>query len=337
MKTCYSSVMNVKNDRKSALKKLRNLMLSPKIEIDKFREKIENSFANPFVPNGVEVEERNYGNVNCTYLSPKVYFSSRVIFYIHGGSFCGGSAASYRSFCASLANAASCRVIVPEFRLPPAHPFPAALEDMEAVFKSYFIQEEVECKINGASPCSIVIMADGSGASIACGALQKCIDKERIGRVKQLVLFSPWLDFSEDTYVFKLKHQKDELITAEGIRRAVDMYTYQSNAGNPLVSPLKMKSEDIQSFPPVYIQCGEKEIFLEQAKDFSEKLEFNGVECTVEIVKNMMGMFQLADEFLNESHLAVEEVGKFITKREQFDIHELAQREHQLKINNIRQ
>ena len=124
------------NDRHAAIKKLKKLVFTPKAEIETFRQKIEDEFTEVFLPNRVEREEKLICGIPCDVLSPIVYAKERVMIYIHGGSFIGGSRASWRSFCASIANATSTKVILPEIRLAPKFPFPAALDDIKNIFKT---------------------------------------------------------------------------------------------------------------------------------------------------------------------------------------------------------
>ena len=51
------------------------------------------------------------------------------VLYLHGGGYVLGSAFGYRHLASALARAAGARVLVPDYRLAPEHPFPAALED----------------------------------------------------------------------------------------------------------------------------------------------------------------------------------------------------------------
>ena len=301
------------NDRRAAIKKLKKLVFAPKAEIEAFRQKIEDEFTEVFLPNRVEREEKLICGIPCDILSPMIYAKERVMIYIHGGSFIGGSRASWRSFCASLANATSTKIILPEIRLAPKFPYPAALDDIKNVFKTIY-----------ADDTDILLGADGSGASIAMGLVLSLKDKAR-QRIKEIVLFSPWLDFSDDAPIFKVKKLKDEVITADAIRRTGNMYTYSSNLTNPLVSPLYMQPSMMDDFPEVYIQMGEKEIIMSEVERFCKLLRENNVKHTLDIEPDMMHMFQMADEYLNEAHLAIERVGKHIR------LHNRADEEEALK------
>jgi len=53
----------------------------------------------------------------------------RTVVHFHGGGYCVGSALEARIWAAHLSAQAACRVVVPEYRLAPEHPYPAALDD----------------------------------------------------------------------------------------------------------------------------------------------------------------------------------------------------------------
>ena len=345
-----------KSDRKAAVQKLKTLVMTPKAELESFRNKLEKNYSTVFLPNHVEKNERDYGGVKCDYLVPEIYSSRRIMLYVHGGSFVGGSRDSWRNFCSSLANAASCRVVVPEFRLPPTHPFPAGIEDIHTVFRMLYAEEQVALELEKASLNSeennqsgeeenaedekkklpqIIIAADGSGSSLALALLQK-LSERYLKAVSLVYLISPWLNLTSDCELIAGKKIRDEVISGEDLHRAVDLYTYAANLSNPLVSPLKAEAESFRNFPPFFIQLGEKEILLQQARQLCQKLEDAGVECMLDVWPEMIYMFQMADEYLPEAHLAIEKIGKYISRRESLTEAEEAERQRVLLINDIR-
>ena len=310
--------MEIQYDRKAAIKKLRLLTYNSKSNIDSFRQKMEETFSTVFLPNGVERSEYKYGNVDCDILSPEMYSSNRIMIYIHGGCFSGGSRKTYRAFCSSLASKCFCRVVIPEFRLSPAYPCPAAIEDVQAVFRSLFTEEQISASLNsdkGSSPKlpEIVIAADGSGATIACALLYNLRERYR-NCISHVVLFSPWLNLSPDSKIMSAKKISDEVLNQDVFKKSTTDYTYSENTKIPSVSPLLAEDSQLENFPPTFIQMGEKEILLDDAKAFAARLKENGNVCELDIWPDMMFMFQMADEFLHESHLALDKVGKIVTQ-----------------------
>ena len=310
------------NDRRAAVKKLKNLYLSPKIEIADLRRRIDEAFSAVFLPNNVDCEERLCGGVKCDVISPVMFSSNRVLLYVHGGSFVAGSRSSYRPFVAALANATASKAYLPEFRLAPAHPFPAGLEDIRDAFQALFAELETALSMSSDGDSEkkpeVLLMADTSGASLAL-ALLFGLKEEFRSTIRQVVLFSPWLDFSPENDMFTSKKVSDEVFTADSVRYSIENYTHKENWQNPLVSPLKAGRDLLFNFPPVYIQMGEKEIFYDDAVMFQAMLRNLGRKCELDVWKGMMPMFQMADEYLSEAHLAVEKIGALITAKDYSD------------------
>ena len=310
--------MEIQNDRKAAIKKLKLLTYNSKSNLDSFRQKMEEAYSTVFLPNKVELSEYKYGNIDCDILSPEMYSSNRVMIYVHGGCFSGGSRKTYRAFCSSLATKCYCRVVIPEFRLSPAYPCPAAIEDIQAVFRSLFTEEQIQASLNtekGTTPKmpEIIIAADGSGATIACALLYNLRERYKTC-ISHVVLFSPWLDLSPSSKIMSSKKISDDVLTLDVFKKSVTDYTYTENTKISSVSPLLADDEQLKGFPPTFIQMGSKEVLLDDAKEFAARLKENGNKCELDIWKGMMFMFQMADEYLHESHLALDKVGKVVTQ-----------------------
>ena len=321
---CYTFAV-MSGNRKTAIKKLKNLVLSPKQDIEDFRKHVEENFATVFLPNNVHREELKFGTTESDVFVPELSSADKIILYIHGGSFAGGSSSSYCNFCSLIANSIACRVIFPKFRLPPTYSFPASIDDVTLVFRSLLLAERK----------NIILAADGSGASIAIALLFKLSAEER-HNISHLVLFSPWLDFTSDCELIKNRKLHDEILSGANLHRAVDLYTYAANFANPFVSPLQAADDDFFMFPPVYMQLGEKEILIQQARQFEEKLKRAGVPVEVDVWKNMMFMFQMANDCFTESHLALQKLAAYINKRDEvIDIDMIEERNRILRKNDI--
>ncbi|MGP1458575.1 MAG: alpha/beta hydrolase [Treponema sp.] len=316
--------MSSQENRKAAAKKLKLLVYNPKCDIHSFRKKIEDAFYSPFLPGHAEKSEYNYGCVDCDVITPEIHSSKRITLYIHGGSFTGGSRASYRAFCSEIANRAFSRVVVPEYRLSPEHPFPAAIEDAQNTFRALFAEElaarSLEAKPAGfrflqndetENQPEVVIAADGAGASIALALVLNLRERYR-KCIRYIVLFSPWVDLSPSSVVQGGKKMNDGVINSESLAFCAEAYTYAENLTNPLVSPVFASPDVLQGFPPVYMQMGSKEVLLEDARRFETLLTENGVECRLDVWDGMTHLFQMADDYLDEAHNALGVFSKII-------------------------
>lgn len=335
--------MEIKQDRKAALKKIKTLSYSQKVDTESFRKKIEETFSIDYIPGKVEITEKEFGGVSCSIICPELFSANRAMIYIHGGNFIAGSRQSWTSFCSTFATATSTKIILPEFRLAPEHPFPAQAEDIENVFKSVLLSEKINLKMNSTDDIDIkedkekpeiIIAADSTGASIALSFLLG-LDKKYLSEISKIILLSPILEYSFDDATVALKKLKDEVTNAESIRQCACMYTYESNISSYSVSPIKAEDSLYEGFPEFYIQCGAKELMLPYNKQFELKLARSGVKCTLDIVEDMMFLFQLADESLMEAYESITRIGDWINFRGGETKEEIEERKRLIKENNI--
>ena len=87
------------------------------------------------VPDDVLVREVTAGGVPAHWLAAPGTDTGRVLLFLHGGGFEFGSLRSDGELAARLGRASGMRVLFPEYRLAPEHPFPAAIDDVLAAWR----------------------------------------------------------------------------------------------------------------------------------------------------------------------------------------------------------
>ena len=87
---------------------------------------------------------------------------SRVVLFVHGGGWTVGSPATHERFTRLLAVQTGALVVVPDYRLAPEHPAPAAIDDIVAVI--------ADLDRVAAAGVPIVLCGDSAGANIALAA-----------------------------------------------------------------------------------------------------------------------------------------------------------------------
>lgn len=293
--------MDGTNSLRQIQKSFKKVLYSPKIPLSTIREEYDAFFYTPYLPNNTDITRDTIDSVPVEILKPEVAAANRVILYAHGGSFVNGSCKASRTFCASFAHECACTLFLPEYRRAPEYPFPAGLEDIISTYRGIL-------KKYGFSPESIVIAGDEAGANLAV-ALAHYLKQKKLPQPAALVLISPWLDVSCSNEEIHRLQKYDKFLLKESLQTAAGRYTAADNFQNPLVSPLY---GSFAGFPPVFIQCGGKEILLADAKALAQKIEAAGGRVKLDIWAKMWHFFQAMEAQAKEAHLAVEKMGQWV-------------------------
>src|SRR6202043_1318502 len=115
-------------------------------------------FAGIKVPTDAVPDHFEAYGVPCLAVSAPASRSDRVLMLVHGGGTCLGSADDYDELGYRLSKAAACRVFMPDYRLAPEHPFPAALDDCVTVYRWITDQDHVQ---------GVTVLADSAGGRVA--------------------------------------------------------------------------------------------------------------------------------------------------------------------------
>ncbi|MGS0754470.1 alpha/beta hydrolase fold domain-containing protein [Roseateles sp. GG27B] len=107
------------------------------------------------------------------------------LLYLHGGGFVDCSARTHRPLTAAFA-LQGLRVFAPDYRLAPEHPFPAAPQDAQAVYRALRA---------AATHSRIVVAGDSAGGNLALGLLLALRDSGE-ALPAAAALFSPALDLT---------------------------------------------------------------------------------------------------------------------------------------------
>jgi len=285
---------------RQAGKLFRKAAYNPKVQIKTHRSNYDSLLGTAFLPNNIDRKEVDIGPVTADLLVPELAIGKRTILYAHGGGFVAGSRFASRNLCASLAHESASRLLLPEYRLAPEYPFPAAVEDL---YKSY-----AWLLHQGTVPSDIIFAGDGSGANLVLSLMHHLVS-EHIHLPSAVILLSPWVNLACDSASCTARKSTDPVHSREALSALALQYTYQSNFANPRVSPVLGGYE---GFPPMYIQCGSEEILVDDAKQLAAKAAEERVAVTLDIRAGMWHLFQAIDSLTPMAHLAVREIGRWV-------------------------
>ena len=131
-------------------------------DVQEQRVAYEKLLANLPVPPEVTVRPVNANGVSSLLVAQRPD-DPPTLLHLHGGGYMIGSAFGYRPLAGALALAADAGVLVPDYRLAPEHPFPAAIEDAVTAYRWMLDR--------GVAPEQVRIAGDSSGGGLVISAL----------------------------------------------------------------------------------------------------------------------------------------------------------------------
>ena len=225
-----------------------------------------------------------------------------VIVYFHGGGYVVSSPQTHRDIAAHLAKATGARVLNVGYRLAPEYPFPAALEDAEAVYRSLL---DDRCL-----PGRIVLAGDSAGGGLAAALLVKLRDAGA-ALPAGAALLCPWADLAcaGESYVSRADHSpvgNKEM----GIMMGQLYLGPDGDLSHPYASPVHA---ELTGLPPLLIQACENEVFLDDARTLARNAEQAGVRTELQIWPGLFHTWQIYASALDEARAAINDVASFVT------------------------
>jgi monoterpene epsilon-lactone hydrolase len=156
--------------------------------------------------------------------------AGRVLLYLHGGGYQIGSFRSHAELAARLGLASGRRVLLPEYRLAPEHPFPAAIDDVLAVWR--WLRGAV-----GLDASTVALAGDSAGGALAVAMMTTLRDAGE-DLPAAAVLMSPWTDLSSSGASMTERAGEDPILTPEEVRAFAATYLAGADPRTPLASPL---------------------------------------------------------------------------------------------------
>ncbi|MGY4816431.1 flavin-containing monooxygenase [Pseudomonas chlororaphis subsp. piscium] len=250
---------------------------------------------------GVSQARANVSGVALQVLTPEHTKADGVMLYLHGGAFCLGGPATHRSLTSRLAREAGMAVWVPDYRLAPEHPFPAALEDAMACYQAIRAQ--------GYSAWQILLAGDSAGGSLAL-ALALSLQQRGEPFAAGLLLLSPVTDPTLSGPTLITRQYADPMLRRDWLEQG--LRAYAAPADSPLHSPL---SADLRGLPPLLIQVGDQELLLADATRLAEHALHCGVACRLEVHAARWHVFQLQAFYLRSARQALRSAALFARSR----------------------
>lgn len=251
-------------------------------------------------PEGVHFEQDEVGGVPGWWCRPEKASPASVILYLHGGGYVIGSADAYRNFVGHIAQRAGVAAFVADYALAPERPFPAAVNDFQALHKGLLSLGYER----------IAIVGDSAGAGLALSSVVAGIAKS--GKIVGVVAMSPWIDMSLSGKSMVTRANADPILSRETLADAAVLYLGKGGADDARLPRL---DNDLSTMPPVRIHVGDAEVLLDDSLRFAKRAEDAGLDCEVHVWQGMTHVFPSSFAMLRAAAAALDDMGAFLARQ----------------------
>jgi monoterpene epsilon-lactone hydrolase len=226
---------------------------------------------------------------------------ARTILYLHGGGFMFSTPRTHARLAAKLATLLGACALVPDYRLAPEHPLPAAHDDCFTAYRWLLDR--------GHDPARIVLVGDSAGGLLVLSTLQRIRDAG-LPHPACGVLFSPGADLATAGDAAAAAAD-DPLISAAMLALMQRLVIDPIDPRDARISPC---AGSLAGLPPLLIQVGSTEALLGQALAAAECARAAGTPVELQVWPQMPHVFQAAT-WLPETRRALASVREFVAAR----------------------
>jgi acetyl esterase/lipase len=248
---------------------------------------------------GVSFEELQGVELCGEWVIPDANFlDENVLLYLHGGGYVSCTPQTHRPITAALARLTYQRVFVPDYRLAPEAPFPAAVDDAERAF--LWLMEI------GVKPQNITIAGDSAGGGLVLATMLRLKARQKPMPACAICL-SPWVDLTgAATYS---NAESCAMFCPEDVGEFASLYLNGISPRKPEASPI---FGDLSGLPPLLIQASNTELLFDEAVRLHEKAKKSGMDSTLSAYPGLPHVWQIFPGLIPEAGAALREIAAFV-------------------------
>lgn len=262
----------------------------------------------------VNIEEKKIAGVRTDVVTPTGGIPERnrdrVLIALHGGGYgCnGGGGLSGQVEAIPIAGAGKFKVITIDYRTSPEYKWPAATEDVAAVYRNL---------LKSYKPENIGIYGCSTGATLSAGSVA-WFQKEKLPRPGAIGLFGDGATKDDhvdgDGWFINVPLGGDKVLAPDQSYQALypEPYMAGTDYNDPLVAPV-VSPKVLSKFPPTLVVSGTRDVALSEAVYTHTQLIKAGVEADLHVWEGMWHCF-FTDVDLPESNEMYDVTTKFFDR-----------------------
>ena len=224
------------------------------------------------------------------------------LLYLHGGAWCLHLPRIYARFASILSDLTGMRVLLPEYRLAPEHPFPAGVDDCFAVYRWMLDQ--------GYRQRPFALAGDSAGGSLSLVTLMRARDA-LLPMPDCAALLSPSTDLTASGPSMRYNAEADPMFAPAAIDLLPDQYCPGEDRRNPLLSPLL---GNWHGLPPLLFHAGSTEMLLDDSVRAHDRATQAGVAAEIEVYFGLPHVWQMIT-WLPEARQATRAIADFVVRK----------------------
>ncbi len=246
------------------------------------------------------LEDRVVGGITTLWTTPpRLEHEDKVMIFIHGGGWTVNSRRAQLPLQIAVASSLGLRVVSIEYPLAPENPYPAAVNDIVAVYRSITSEYGAE---------NVGIFGTSAGGGLTLATLLR-LNADGMSLPAASAALSPGADMTASGYLFSAVGLQDPVLPPYGGYSAMRAYVGDADPLDPLVSPV---FGDYTGMTPLFLLAGTAEIVGSDAIRVAARARGQGVDVTL-LVSDGMWHVPIADgSGVPELQLAYDEMIKFL-------------------------
>jgi len=252
----------------------------------------------------VTFKSTTVGSIPGLWVHPAHCRLDEAILHLHGGWFNLGTAKAFRHLVGQIAARVRARGFIPDYRLAPENPFPAAVEDVLACYRG----------LDESGIRRIAVTGDSAGGNLAL-VLASRVSGEAVSAKMTLVgaaALSPVTDLTLSSATYETRAEADPYFTRPQVAELVRAYLGSADPKDPLASPIYAR---LSGLPPVRIHVGDDEVLLDDSRRYIERAVAAGVDARLDVWMGMAHGFAGSVGKLKASAQALDTIGMFLTEK----------------------
>lgn len=255
---------------------------------------------------GVKVEPTKIGGVNAFIVTPDNIPEAnrnRLLVHVHGGGYVFFPGESGTREAILMAGYGKFKIISIDYRMPPDHPYPAAMDDAMAVWREV---------VKTADPKNLAIFGTSTGGGMTLAMVLRA-KKEGLPLPAATAPGTPWSDMTKTGDTFFTNEMLDNILVSNDgwLGDAAELYANGTDLKDPQLSPVY---GDFSGFPPTILTSGTRDLFLSNTVRVHRKLRQAGVVADLHVFEGQSHAQYAGDAYAPETKEHFGELAAFFDR-----------------------